>query len=553
MDLVDSVEAGKLTIRELIDALVKDKNYTASKWEQRYREFTTLLQQTSTFAEPETDDLVKRLWYERDNGIASIRQGVPSLAEYQQSLPLLRELTERVRQQPNEVTYQYVGTALQQAKKIGQLKRMYWSLRNRVFAAFSPENYTSTVDENAFNKTAEFLNQRFHLGLVLTGNWLQKNYELKQAIHAQSPDTDPYYVNMAIWHIYELLRERDNEQKQEKVASSEPIENKTIPHSPTNVIFFGPPGTGKTFTLQQKMKEYTSHAVPADREAWLDSRLESLNWMQVITLVLLDLGKLAKVRQIIEHMWFQRKALLNGRNGNLSNTAWKALQAYTIPESLTVDYKNRREPAVFDKTDNSEWFLVDSQLEQVEDLLALYAELKRGPKSAEAIQRFAVVTFHQSYGYEEFIEGMRARSDESGNISYPIEPGIFMRLCQRANADPAHRYAIFIDEINRGNISKIFGELISLIEVDKRAGMPNAMSLQLSYSGDYFSVPANVDIIGAMNTADRSLALLDTALRRRFDFVEMMPDLSLLSGAKVKGIELESLLEKLNSRIEALY
>ncbi|EHR9270150.1 McrB family protein [Escherichia coli] len=553
MDLVDSVEAGKLTIRELIDALVKDKNYTASKWEQRYREFTTLLQQTSTFAEPETDDLVKRLWYERDNGIASIRQGVPSLAEYQQSLPLLRELTERVRQQPNEVTYQYVGTALQQAKKIGQLKRMYWSLRNRVFAAFSPENYTSTVDENAFNKTAEFLNQRFHLGLVLTGNWLQKNYELKQAIHAQSPDTDPYYVNMAIWHIYELLRERDNEQKQEKVASSEPIENKTIPHSPTNVIFFGPPGTGKTFTLQQKMKEYTSHAVPADREAWLDSRLESLNWMQVITLVLLDLGKLAKVRQIIEHMWFQRKALLNGRNGNLSNTAWKALQAYTIPESLTVDYKNRREPAVFDKTDNSEWFLVDSQLEQVEDLLALYAELKRGPKSAEAIQRFAVVTFHQSYGYEEFIEGMRARSDESGNISYPIEPGIFMRLCQRANADPAHRYAIFIDEINRGNISKIFGELISLIEVDKRAGMLNAMSLQLSYSGDYFSVPANVDIIGAMNTADRSLALLDTALRRRFDFVEMMPDLSLLSGAKVKGIELESLLEKLNSRIEALY
>ena len=553
MDLVDSVEAGKLTIRELIDALVKDKNYTASKWEQRYREFTTLLQQTSTFAEPETDDLVKRLWYERDNGIASIRQGVPSLAEYQQSLPLLRELTERVRQQPNEVTYQYVGTALQQAKKIGQLKRMYWSLRNRVFAAFSPENYTSTVDENAFNKTAEFLNQRFHLGLVLTGNWLQKNYELKQAIHAQSPDTDPYYVNMAIWHIYELLRERDNEQKQEKVASSEPIENKTIPHSPTNVIFFGPPGTGKTFTLQQKMKEYTSHAVPADREAWLDSRLESLNWMQVITLVLLDLGKLAKVRQIIEHMWFQRKALLNGRNGNLSNTAWKALQAYTIPESLTVDYKNRREPAVFDKTDNSEWFLVDSQLEQVEDLLALYAELKRGPKSAEAIQRFAVVTFHQSYGYEEFIEGMRARSDESGNISYPIEPGIFMRLCQRANADPAHRYAIFIDEINRGNISKIFGELISLIEVDKRAGMPNAMSLQLSYSGDYFSVPANVDIIGAMNTADRSLALLDTALRRRFDFVEMMPDLSLLSGAKVKGIELESLLEKLNRRIEALY
>ncbi|HDL8239965.1 TPA: AAA family ATPase [Yersinia enterocolitica] len=559
MDLVDSIEADKLTLSELIDTLAEDESYETSKWNQRYREFTALLQQAPTFMGPETDDLVKRLWYERDNGIASIRQGVPSLAEYQQSLPLLRELTERIRQQPDEATYQYVGDALQQAKETGLLKRMYWSLRNRVFAAFSPETCTSTVDENAFNKAAEFLNKQFHLGLVLTGNWLQKNHELKQAIHAQSPNADPYYVNMAIWHFYELLRERDNEQRQEKASSNistsdtELTDVKPPSHSPTNVIYFGPPGTGKTFTLQQKMKEYTSHAVPADRDAWLDSRLESLSWMQVIALVLLDLGKRAKVRQMTEHQWFQRKALLNGRSSNFSQTAWATLQSFTIPGSTTVAYKGRREPAIFDKTADSEWFLVESQLEQVDELFSLYAELKQGPKSAEAIQRFAVVTFHQSYGYEEFIEGIRARSDESGNISYPIEPGIFMRLCQRANADPAHRYAIFIDEINRGNISKIFGELISLIEVDKRAGMSNAMSLQLSYSGDHFSVPANVDIIGAMNTADRSLALMDTALRRRFDFVEMMPDLSLLSGTKVKGIELESLLEKLNSRIEALY
>lgn len=277
MALVDNVEAGKLTLSELINTLAKDKNYSLSKWNKRYRELTAQLQKTSTFLMPETDDLLKRLWYERSNGIASIKQGVPSLVEYEQNLPLLRELTERIRQQPDEATYQYVNDALQEAKKNGQFKRMYWSLKNRVFAAFSPEICTSTVDENAFSKTADFLNKQFHLGLVLKGNWLQKNHELKQAIHAQSPNIDPYYVNMATWHLYELLRERDNQQKKKTVptprltASHEPNTTKTLSHQPTNVIYFGPPGTGKTYTLQQKMKEYTSHAIPADRGSCIQS------------------------------------------------------------------------------------------------------------------------------------------------------------------------------------------------------------------------------------------------------------------------------------------
>ncbi|MBY7785207.1 AAA family ATPase [Vibrio fluvialis] len=320
-----------------------------------------------------------------------------------------------------------------------------------------------------------------------------------------------------------------------------------------NIIYYGPPGTGKTYLLQQKQAEYTSSPEVVDDAMWLQEKIAPLNWMQVLVLSLLGLGKQAKVSDIVSSKYFQIKAKLNNRDNNLSRTAWSYLQKFTIADSATVNYKSRNEPAVFDKSSDSVWKLVESKLELIEDLVTLYQELEQGPPSGTEIKRYTTTTFHQSYGYEEFIEGLKASTDDDGNVHYSIEAGEFLKLCRRAEQDPAHQYAIFIDEINRGNISKIFGELISLVEVDKRSQGKYPMSINLACSGKTFSVPSNVDIIGTMNTADRSLALMDTALRRRFDFVEMMPRPEVLAGIYVKGIDLRRLLEVLNQRIEILY
>ena len=168
-------------------------------------------------------------------------------------------------------------------------------------------------------------------------------------------------------------------------------------------------------------------------------------------------------------------------------------------------------------------------------------------------KRIEFITFHQSYGYEEFVEGLRPAPSEDGQGGLRLEatPGVLKRIADRARKHQESRYVLVIDEINRANVSKVMGELITLLEEDKREGAEHEVAVTLPHSEEPFRLPANLHILGTMNTADRSIALIDTALRRRFEFEEIAPEPKLLPK-DVEGVDLRAVLKAINRRLEYL-
>lgn len=200
------------------------------------------------------------------------------------------------------------------------------------------------------------------------------------------------------------------------------------------------------------------------------------------------------------------------------------------PPGVGKTFNHKRVVSLIENGKYSQKELFDAiiQNQQEKNIDSTFEEIKK-----ESSVEF--ITFHQSFSYEDFIEGYRP--DENGNIH--LEDGIFIEIVKKALQNKNQNCYLIIDEINRGNISKIFGELITLIEEDKR----DSIEVTLPYSKEPFKVPGNLYIIATMNSTDKSIALIDIALRRRFTFLKMQPNIDLVRG------EAKVLFENLNSFI----
>lgn len=544
--------------------IAKNNQYNPN-WGKSYRRLVDQIQEEKPNFSADT---IRQIWYERSNGISSLKQGGMSQFEFESAQKQLLALTRQMAEECTQDNYDRVIKRLIKLKADGVLNRTYWALCHRAFAALYPAQITNVVNVSNFFSSYNYCNNHFKLGLPEGQEWFASNLALKQVLHkALGNDVDPIELNMSLWHLHAQVIEKKGDITilGSAVSSSEDEQDEKVstPQLPKNTILYGPPGTGKTYrTIDLAVRACEPEAY--SQQVGKDENEKRRELKKIYDQLIAE----KRVRFITFHQSFGYEEFIEGLR---AETTDDGNVRYEIKAGI---FKQICEDAAFGHAGFQ--LKLDEAMTRLQEYLAESGSITLETQQGKAFQlayksqtNFGVFPSQSKkedlgQGYNAYLKDIRLvyqnpqakvhnPSYVRSILNYLIKQEGLRSSLQEVTNEKRQNYVLIIDEINRGNISKIFGELITLIETSKRAGEPEALSVTLPYSSSSFSVPNNLYLIGTMNTADRSLTALDTALRRRFEFEAMLPNIDVLADTVVHGINLPRLLQTLNDRIQVLY
>ncbi|WP_414501613.1 McrB family protein [Zymobacter sp. IVIA_5232.4 C2] len=544
--------------------IAKNNQYNPD-WGKHYHQ---LVEQIQAEKPNFSTDTIRQIWYERSNGISSLRQGGMSLFEFETAQKQLLALTRMMAEECTQENYDRVINRLIQLKTDGILNKAYRALCHRAFAALYPSKITNVVNISNFFSSYNYCNNRFQLGLSEDQKWFARNLDLKKTLHrALGDDVDPIELNMSLWHLYTQVIQKKNDigliGNESTWPEDDQDEEITTPQLPKNTILYGPPGTGKTYRTIDLAVRACEPAAYLLQEGKVEHE-KRRELKKIYDRLIAE----KRVRFITFHQSVGYEEFIEGLR---AETTDDGNVHYEIKAGI---FKQICEDAAFGNAGVQQ--KLDEALARLQERLSETGSITLETRQGKAFQlayksqtTFSIFPSQSKkedleQGYNAYLKNISlAYQNPQAKVHNPsYVRSILNHLIKQEGLPPSpqdsiskkrQNYVLIIDEINRGNISKIFGELITLIETSKRAGEPEALSVMLPYSSTPFSVPNNLYLIGTMNTADHSLTALDTALRRRFEFEAMLPDIDVLNDTVIKGIDLPRLLQTLNDRIQVLY
>ncbi|WP_218584098.1 McrB family protein [Pseudomonas akapageensis] len=558
--------SSKHSLWQYVDWSSQDEQERCPEWLGEYQDVIELGRQLRDGAAVLDEPALIHLWRDKANGVASVGLGFLSHQSFADNQPLLRKLTEKILVTPDAATLVAILAKWREAVNDNLFDSMRPAAIKRVFAAFAPETFTTLLNDDDCRALLAGLKEHFQLPVECGDDWAERNRGIKSCMAAAGLEARQLLENnIAMWQLLVALKGKPlviDAQNEQGEACMESHKMSQAPVAPLNQIFFGPPGTGKTFaTIDAALAILDPENLQAN--ASNRNRLKQ------------RFDELVTSGQIVFCTFHQSFSYEDFVQGIRAETVAGQLQ-YSVHDGVFKQLCDRARSGIAESNDVFDQALArfKQAVADAEDEGGLLLQTIKGKtfrvecSGGSSLLAFPTSAVDQKHDYFVLLKDVRRlyegidKKSITNNPSYvwgvleylQKECGLPPYEAKGVEKQPAENFVLIIDEINRGNVSRIFGELITLIEPSKREGADEALAVTLPYDneGECFSVPSNLYLIGTMNTADRSLASLDIALRRRFTFREMPPQPELLDGVDVAGVDIGQLLRMLNQRIEVL-